>query len=68
MSRSPARIAASTALETDCDPLTCLSTVAVMLRTIGRREAAFSLMLSVGVALIVSGLVRLMMEAVRYIA
>ena len=46
----------------------CVSTFAVMLRTIGRREAAFSLMLSVGVALIVSGLVRLMMEAVRYIA
>ncbi|OHC62097.1 MAG: nucleoside recognition domain-containing protein [Rhodocyclales bacterium GWA2_65_20] len=36
----------------------CLSTFAVMLKTIGRREALFSLALSVVVALVVSGAVR----------
>lgn len=36
----------------------CVSTFAVMLRTIGRRDALVSVAISVGVALLVSGLVR----------
>lgn len=40
----------------------CVSTFAVMLRTLGRREAVFSLMLSAGVALAVSGVVRLVLQ------
>ena len=40
----------------------CVSTFAVMLKTIGRKEALFSLLLSVGAALLVSGLVRWPME------
>ncbi len=43
----------------------CISTFAVMLRTIGRREALISVALSVGVALLVSGAVRLLLEGVR---
>jgi ferrous iron transport protein B len=46
----------------------CVSTFAVMLRTIGKREAVFSLGLSVGVALLVSGVVRLLLELFRIIA
>lgn len=45
----------------------CISTFAVMLKTIGRREAFFSIVLSVGVALVVSGVVRLLLEGVRWI-
>ena len=41
----------------------CISTFAVMLKTIGRREAMFSVSLSVGVALVVSGIARLALEA-----
>ena len=37
----------------------CVSTFAVMLKTIGRREALFSVSLSVGVALLVAGVLRL---------
>lgn len=44
----------------------CISTFAVMLKTIGRKEAVFSLGLSVAVALVVSGLVRLVLETGRY--
>jgi ferrous iron transport protein B len=44
----------------------CISTFAVMLRTIGRKEAFFSIALSVGVALLVSGGVRLLLEGVRW--
>jgi ferrous iron transport protein B len=33
----------------------CVSTFAVMLKTIGRRDAWFSLALSIGVALLVAG-------------
>jgi ferrous iron transport protein B len=44
----------------------CVSTFAVMLKTIGRREALFSVSLSVGVALLVSGLVRFALEGLRY--
>jgi len=43
----------------------CVSTFAVMLRVIGRREAFFSLALSIGVALVVSLGVRLLLEAAR---
>ena len=43
----------------------CISTFAVMLRTIGRREALVSVSLSVGVALLVSGAVRLLLETAR---
>jgi ferrous iron transport protein B len=43
----------------------CISTFAVMLKTIGRREALFSVSLSVAVALLVSGLVRFGLEGAR---
>ncbi len=43
----------------------CISTFAVMLKTIGRREALVSVSLSVGVALLVSGVVRLLLEGTR---
>ena len=43
----------------------CVSTFAVMLKTIGRREALISVSLSVGVALLVSGAVRLVLELAR---
>ena len=46
----------------------CVSTFAVMLKTMGRSEALFSVSLSVGVALLVSGAVRLMLEGVRLFA
>lgn len=45
----------------------CISTFAVMLKTIGRREAFYSVTLSVGVALFVSGLVRFALEAGRIV-
>jgi ferrous iron transport protein B len=43
----------------------CISTFAVMLKTIGRREALISVSLSVGVALLVSGVARFVLEGVR---
>jgi len=43
----------------------CASTFAVMLKTIGRREARFSVTLSVGAALPVSGLVRFALKGPR---
>jgi len=43
----------------------CISTFAVMVRTIGRREALFSIGLSIGVALIVSLAVRALLEGTR---
>jgi len=46
----------------------CVSTFAVMLRNIGWRQACFSIGLSVGVALLVSGVVRLLLEAWRSFA
>jgi len=46
----------------------CVSTFAVMLKTIGRKEAFFSISLSVGVALVVSGVIRLPMELLQYFA
>ena len=44
----------------------CISTFATMLRTIGRKEALFSVMLSVGAALLVSGIVRWPLELVNW--
>jgi len=43
----------------------CISTFAVMLKTIGRREALFSVSLSVVVALLVSGFARFALEGAR---
>jgi ferrous iron transport protein B len=43
----------------------CVATFAVMLKTIGRREALISVSLSVGVALLVSGVVRLLLETAQ---
>ena len=46
----------------------CISTFAVMLKTIGRKEALFSVSLSVGMALLVSGIARLVLEGARQFA
>jgi ferrous iron transport protein B len=46
----------------------CVSTFAVMLKTIGRRDALFSVSLSVGAALAVSGVVRFFLEGVQLAA
>jgi ferrous iron transport protein B len=46
----------------------CVSTFAVMLRTIGRREALFSIALSFAVALLVAGAVRLLLAPVAWLA
>ena len=43
----------------------CVSTFAVMLKTIGRREAWFSVSLSVGVALLIAGIMRLGFASVQ---
>jgi ferrous iron transport protein B len=43
----------------------CVSTFAVMLKTIGRKQALFSILVSVTVALLVSGVVRFLLEGVR---
>ena len=43
----------------------CISTFAVMNKTLGRKEALFSIMLSVTVALAVSGVIRLVLELGR---
>ena len=45
----------------------CISTFAVMLRTIGRREAFFSITRSVCVALLVSGVIRLLLEGINWL-
>jgi Fe2+ transport system protein B len=44
----------------------CVSTFAVMLKTIGRGNAFLSISISVGVALVVSGVLRAVLEAGRY--
>jgi ferrous iron transport protein B len=46
----------------------CVSTFAVMLKTIGRREALFSIVLSVATALVISGVVRIFLEGLRAIS
>ncbi|MGZ8156561.1 MAG: FeoB small GTPase domain-containing protein [Burkholderiales bacterium] len=43
----------------------CISTFAVMLKTIGRRQALYSVAVSVGVALVVSGAARAVLTAVE---
>ena len=43
----------------------CVSTFAVMIRFLGMRSALFSIALSVGVALLLSGVVRLLLEVIR---
>jgi len=43
----------------------CVSTFAVMLRVIGRKEALFSIVLSIGVALIVALIVRFLLTAIQ---
>jgi len=45
----------------------CVSTFAVMLKTIGRKQALFSIFVSVAVALLVSGVVRLLLELGRHL-
>lgn len=45
----------------------CVSTFAVMLRVLGRREAFFSVALSVGVALAVAGVLRFGLELLRMV-
>jgi ferrous iron transport protein B len=42
----------------------CISTFATMLKTIGRREALFSVSLSVGVAILVAGFARFALETI----
>jgi Fe2+ transport system protein B len=46
----------------------CLSTFAVMLRTIGRRQAFYSVGISIGAALAVSLVVRIVMKSAGYMA
>jgi ferrous iron transport protein B len=43
----------------------CISTFAVMLRTVGRRDAWFSVALSVAVALLLAGAARLVFGGLR---
>lgn len=45
----------------------CVSTFAVMLKTIGRQQALFSVSLSVGVALLMAGVVRLALELLQHL-
>jgi ferrous iron transport protein B len=44
----------------------CVSTFAVMLKTIGRRQALMSVSLSIGVALLMSGIVRFLLLGVQH--
>jgi ferrous iron transport protein B len=44
----------------------CVSTFAVMLKTIGRKEAFFSIALSVTTALVIAGVIRLSLEIITY--
>ena len=46
----------------------CLSTFAVMLKTLGRKEAWFSLLVSLLSALLMAGAVRLLLETVRLVS
>lgn len=48
--------------------LPCLSTFAVMLKTLGQKEAWFSTASSLATALVMAGAVRLVLEAARYVA
>ena len=46
----------------------CISTFAAMVKTLGRRDAFYSVVLSVGVALLVSGIARIALEALHRFA
>jgi ferrous iron transport protein B len=46
----------------------CVSTFAVMLKTIGRKDALFSVALSISVALLVAGVIRFLLEAAQYLS
>ena len=46
----------------------CISTFAVMLRTVGRRRALVSVAISVGVALAVSGVLRFALQGMQWLA
>ncbi len=46
----------------------CISTFAVMIKTIGKKEALFSVMLSVCTALVVAGVIRFVLEVGRWVA
>jgi ferrous iron transport protein B len=46
----------------------CLSTFAVMLKTLGRKEAWFSVMVSLVSALLMAGAVRLMLQLANMLA
>jgi len=46
----------------------CISTFAVMLRTLGRRDAWFSVALSVGVALLLAGAVRMLLGGLHLLS
>jgi ferrous iron transport protein B len=43
----------------------CVSTFAMMLKALGRREAVFSVALSVGIALVIAGMVRVALSALN---
>lgn len=45
----------------------CLSTFAVMVKVLGRKEAGFSLFVSMGSALVAAGAVRLLLEVVHFL-
>lgn len=45
----------------------CLSTFAVMFKTLGRREAWLSVAISLGSALLIAGVVRLLLELARWV-
>jgi len=46
----------------------CLSTFAVMIKTLGRKEAWFSVMSSLVTALLMAGAIRLLLETIRFLA
>ncbi len=46
----------------------CLSTFAVMLKTLGRKEALFSVMSSLATALLMAGAIRLLLETARFLS
>lgn len=46
----------------------CVSTFAVMLKTIGRRDALFSVLLSIGAALLVAGVARTLLAGLEWAA
>ena len=45
----------------------CVSTFAVMLKTLGRKQAFIAIAMSVGVALLTSGVIRFLLEGLQYL-